>query len=44
MKTLMWNYFFYIEAEGNINTPDGRDMLVQLNAICANLKLVGTYN
>ncbi|MCQ2506338.1 MAG: chorismate mutase [Lachnospiraceae bacterium] len=43
MKNLMWNYFFYIEGEGNINTPDGRDMLTELNAICANLKLVGTY-
>lgn len=44
MKNLMWNYFFYIEGEGNINTPDGKDMLTELGAICANLKLVGTYN
>ena len=43
MKNLMWNYFFYIEGEGNINTSEGRDMLQELNALCANLKLVGTY-
>ncbi len=43
MKGLMWNYYFYIEADGNINTRDGQDMLTELGALCANLKLVGTY-
>ncbi|MDO4488369.1 MAG: prephenate dehydratase domain-containing protein [Eubacteriales bacterium] len=43
MKDLLWNYFFYIEAEGNINTENGRDMLRELGAICAKLKLVGAY-
>lgn len=43
MKDLQWNYFFYIEAEGNINNENGQDMLRELSAICAKLKLVGTY-
>ncbi len=43
MKQLQWNYYFYIEAEGNINTQNGRDMLQELSAICAKLKLVGSY-
>lgn len=43
MKDLQWNYFFYIEAEGNINNENGRDMLRELSALCAKLKLVGTY-
>ncbi len=43
MKDLQWSYFFYIEAEGNINTENGRDMLRELSAVCAKLKLVGTY-
>ncbi len=43
MKDLQWNYYFYIEAEGNINTENGQDMLRELSAICAKLKLVGTY-
>ena len=42
-KDLQWRYFFYIEAEGNINTENGRDMLQELSAICAKLRLVGTY-
>ena len=43
MKELMWSYYFYIEAEGSINTPDGRDMMTQLGATCDKLKLAGTY-
>lgn len=43
MKGLQWNYFFYIEAEGNVNNENGRDMLRELSAVCAKLKLVGTY-
>lgn len=43
MKELIWNYYFFIEAEGNINTPDGQDMLHELSAVCAQIKLIGTY-
>ena len=43
MKELMWNYYFYIELDGNINTPDGSDMLRQISTMCDRLKLVGTY-
>lgn len=43
MKELMWNYYFYIELDGNINTEDGKDMLRQMSTMCDRLKLVGTY-
>ena len=43
MKDLQWNYYFYIEAEGNVNTENGRMMMRELSAICARLKLVGTF-
>lgn len=43
MKDLQWNYFFYIEAEGNVNSEDGQDMLRELSAVCAKLRMVGTY-
>lgn len=43
MKELMWNYYFFIEAEGNINSQNGQDMMRELSAICARLKLVGSY-
>lgn len=44
MKELIWNYYFFIEAEGNISTQNGQDMLRELSAVCARLKLVGTYS
>jgi len=44
LKSLPWSYYFYIEAEGNINSRDGKDMLRELSAICADLKLVGTFH
>ncbi len=43
MKDLEWNYYFYIEAEGNINTENGSDMLRELSAVCAKLRMVGSY-
>lgn len=43
MKNLEWQYFFYIEAEGNINNENGKALLKELSVICARLKLVGTY-
>ena len=43
MKELMWNYYFFVELEGNVNTEDGKDMLRALGSLCDRLKLVGTY-
>lgn len=44
MKDLLWSYYFFVEAEGNIGSQDGQDMLRELSAVCARIKLVGTYN
>ena len=44
MKELMWNYYFYVELEGNINSNDGKDMLRSLSIFCDRLKVVGTYS
>ena len=43
MKELQWNYYFYIEAEGNIATENGEMLMRELGALCARLKLVGVY-
>lgn len=43
MKDLLWNYYFYVEGEGNISSGEGRDMLQELRAICGQMKLVGAY-
>lgn len=43
MKELLWQYYFYIEAEGNIYTDEGTAMLAELERYCDRLKPVGTY-
>ena len=43
MKDLQWNYYFYLEAEGNIACENGDMLLRELGAVCARLKLVGIY-
>lgn len=43
MKELLWQYYFYIEAEGNINTEEGARMINELKSCCDRLKPVGTY-
>ena len=43
MKGLQWDYYFYIEAEGNIATENGNLLLRELGPLCARLKLVGIY-
>ena len=43
MKELLWQYFFYVEAEGNLNTDEGALMLKELGQYCDMLKTVGTF-
>ena len=44
MKDLNWSYYFFVEAEGNVSTQSGQNMLKELSAVCAKLKLAGTYS
>ena len=43
MKKLLWQYYFYVEIEGNITSPTGRDMLEALNMCCDKLKSLGAF-
>ena len=43
MKELLWEYYFYVETEGNIQTERGRCMLEELSTFCDKLKFAGTY-
>ena len=43
MKELIWNYYFYVEAEGDLHSPDGQNMLRALAVFCDKLKPVGCY-
>ena len=43
MKELLWQYYFYVEAEGDLHTPEGEKMLRALSVFCDRLKPVGCY-
>ncbi len=43
MKELLWQYYFYVEAEGNIHGHEGKCMLEELSVCCDRLKTVGSY-
>lgn len=42
-KELIWDYYFYAEGEGNINSEKGKKMLRDLEKCCSNLKIVGSF-
>lgn len=43
MKELLWQYYFYVEAEGDLHSADGENMLRALSVFCDQLKPVGCY-
>ncbi len=42
-KELVWDYFFYVEGEGNIDSWQGKAMLEELEKCCSNLKVIGRF-
>ena len=43
MKKHSWQYYFYIEIDGNVNTDNGKKMIDELNKVCDSLKVAGTF-
>ncbi|MBQ8321784.1 MAG: chorismate mutase [Clostridia bacterium] len=43
MKELLWQYYFYVETEGDIQTENGLTMMEELGEFCDRLKFAGTY-
>ncbi|MBR4863728.1 MAG: chorismate mutase [Oscillospiraceae bacterium] len=44
MKELLWEYYFYVEAEGNVRSYEGKCMLEELAVCCDKIKCVGSFN
>ena len=42
-KDLIWNYYFFVEGEGNINSDKGRKMLLELKEKCSDLRIIGNF-
>ncbi len=43
MKDLPWHYYFYAEADGNISSENGQNMLKALDSVCKSVKVLGQY-
>jgi len=43
MRDLAWQYYFYVEAEGDDTGENGKAMLKELQEHCDKLKVVGSY-
>ena len=43
MKELLWQYYFYVEAEGDVRSYDGKCMLEAMTVCCDKIKCVGSF-
>ena len=43
MKELLWQYYFYMEAEGDLRSEKGQAMIRELESYCDKLKIAGTF-
>ena len=43
VKERAWEYYFYVEAEGDERSDQGKEMLCELKQYCDKLKVVGRY-
>ena len=43
MKKLLWQYYFYVEVDGNAHSKKGEEMLKALSSCCDRLRIVGTF-
>lgn len=44
MKSLPWQYYFYVEIEGRLDSPQAQELLDKLKSSCEILKVLGSYD
>ena len=44
VKNHPWEYYFYVEIDGDVNSKDGLAMLKEMERVCEEIKVVGSYN
>lgn len=42
-KELVWDYYFYVEGEGDLTDNNGKAMIEELKACCSSVKILGCY-
>jgi len=43
MKELLWQYYFYAEAEGDLASENGKQLMVALSNCCDKLRMFGSF-
>lgn len=43
LKKHSWQYYFYVEIDGTTETDDGKKMMEELQLVCDQLKVAGTF-
>ena len=43
MKKHSWQYYFYVEIDGSVDTELGKQMIHELSAMCDKLKVAGSF-
>ncbi len=43
MKKHSWQYYFYIEIDGTVDSESGKKMIEELSKVCDQLKVAGTF-
>ena len=43
LKKHSWQYYFYIEIDGKIDTENGEQMIAELSKVCDQFKVAGTF-
>ncbi len=42
-KDVIWNYYFFLEAEGHLTEEKEEEIIKKLSRVCTNVRLVGKY-
>ena len=42
-KDLLWEYYFYVEMEGDLRSENGRAMLQELSGCCDRVRVAGSF-
>ena len=43
MRKHSWQYYFYIEIDGTVNSENGQNMIEELGEVCDKLKVAGSF-
>ena len=43
MKKHSWQYYFYVEIDGTLNSSNGDAMIAELSQVCSKLKVAGSF-